>query len=265
MPQLSASNIFDNKHIHGNWHEAWEAKESAMKSRLVRSCEQLNSHAKQLDPLMLGDKVFIQNQDPSSRAPRKWDKQGTVVEVGDFDQYRVRVAGSGRVTLRNRKFLRKFKERELTSNLPDSVATSPKQPYPPLQQVVTAPDSLCSTHPDSPCSTHPGDNNDLVSPDDIASAGDVVSPDTSEVEVSERTPLQTVGRTPLMLKNLQSYNNPGVVDLPSSDAPDFSETSYFDTQLDDDLTSNCDYQEPRRSSRAKSTRKMYDASTGKYK
>ena len=40
--------------------------------------------------------------------PRKWDKTGTVVEVRQFDQYFVKVDGSGRVTLRNRKFLRHF-------------------------------------------------------------------------------------------------------------------------------------------------------------
>ena len=32
-----------------------------------------------------------------------------VVEVGTHDQYKVKVDGSGRVTLRNRKFLRHFK------------------------------------------------------------------------------------------------------------------------------------------------------------
>ena len=33
---------------------------------------------------------------------------GTVIEVRQFDQYIVRVDGSGRVTLRNRKFLRRY-------------------------------------------------------------------------------------------------------------------------------------------------------------
>ena len=36
------------------------------------------------------------------------DKTGRVVEVRQFDQHVVRVDGSGRMTVRNRKFLRKF-------------------------------------------------------------------------------------------------------------------------------------------------------------
>ena len=40
--------------------------------------------------------------------PNKWDKTGAVVEVRQFDQYVVRVDGSGRMKLRNRKFLRKY-------------------------------------------------------------------------------------------------------------------------------------------------------------
>ena len=50
---------------------------------------------------------MIQNQ--SGRFPKKWDKSGEVIEVKGNDQYAVKVAGSGRVTLRNRRFLRKHK------------------------------------------------------------------------------------------------------------------------------------------------------------
>ena len=40
----------------------------------------------------------------------KWDRTGVVVEVLPYDQYRVKVDGSGRVSLRNRQFLRKLGE-----------------------------------------------------------------------------------------------------------------------------------------------------------
>ena len=54
-------------------------------------------------PLRCGNRVFIQNQ--GGRHPRKWNKVGTVVEALDFDQYNVKVGGSGRITRRNRRFL----------------------------------------------------------------------------------------------------------------------------------------------------------------
>ena len=50
--------------------------------------------------------MWIQNQ--TGPHPTKWNKTGVVVEVKQHDQYLVRVDGSNRLTLRNRKFLRKY-------------------------------------------------------------------------------------------------------------------------------------------------------------
>ncbi len=45
----------------------------------------------------------MQNQAGSH--PTRWDKTGTITEVLDHGQYMVRLDGSGRCTLRNRRFL----------------------------------------------------------------------------------------------------------------------------------------------------------------
>ena len=51
--------------------------------------------------------------------PLKWDKTGRVIEVRQFDQYVVRVDGSGRVTLRNRSSSANTSRcRHRTQNLP---------------------------------------------------------------------------------------------------------------------------------------------------
>ena len=60
-------------------------------------------HIKQLPPLCVGDHVCVQNQ--IGPHPLKWDKTGQIVEVRQFDQYVVRIDGSGRTSMRNRKFL----------------------------------------------------------------------------------------------------------------------------------------------------------------
>ena len=52
---------------------------------------------------MVRNHVCIQNQ--TGLHPTKWDKTGVIVEVLQFDQYRVQVDGTGRITLHNRKFL----------------------------------------------------------------------------------------------------------------------------------------------------------------
>jgi hypothetical protein len=91
---------------HDTWRDTLSLREDALRNRYMKTAELLAEHTKKLPPLVVGDYVRIQNQ--TGQHPLKWDKTGSVVEVRQFDQYVVRVDGSGRVTLRNRKFLRKY-------------------------------------------------------------------------------------------------------------------------------------------------------------
>ena len=136
MPHLDKSvSMFESPQMHTSWREAWTAREKALRSRMVKTCENLEKNSKELLPLREGDMVFIQNQDPASGKPNKWDREGTVIQTGENDQYLVRVHGTGRVTLRNRRFLRKFSLRSpkigvedthLASTRPTADATKPK-------------------------------------------------------------------------------------------------------------------------------------------
>ena len=91
---------------HGTWRDTLDARETALRNRHMRSAEKVCEHTRRLPPLAVGDTVRIQNQ--TGNHPLKWDKTGRVVEVRQFDQYLVRIDGSGRTTLCNRKFLRKY-------------------------------------------------------------------------------------------------------------------------------------------------------------
>ena len=53
------------------------------------------------------DTVQVQNQ--VGNHPSRWDITGVIVETRPFDQYVVKIHGSGRLTTRNRKFLKKIK------------------------------------------------------------------------------------------------------------------------------------------------------------
>lgn len=97
---------FTNKAIHPTWREAWSAKENALRARFVKSSEALNEHSKKLKQISIGDRCFIQNQ--TGNAPNKWERTGTIVETKPHDQYIVKIDGSGRLTTRNRQFLRLF-------------------------------------------------------------------------------------------------------------------------------------------------------------
>ena len=91
---------------HETWCETLKLRESALQHRHMRSQDRLSEHTRRLHPLKVSDHVRIQNQ--TGNYPLKWDRTGVVVEVRQFDQYVVKVDGSNRTTLRNRKFLRKF-------------------------------------------------------------------------------------------------------------------------------------------------------------
>ena len=98
---------YSNENIRPIWREAWASKEKALRVRFAKSTEALNEHSRPLPKLNIGDKCFVQNQ--SGNHPTKWDRTGTVVETGDHEQYMVKIDGSGRITRRNRQFLRSFK------------------------------------------------------------------------------------------------------------------------------------------------------------
>ena len=91
---------------HNTWRESLDSREEALRNRHMTNHERWNEHTKSLPPLIVGDHVRIQNQ--TGNHPNKWDKTGVVIEVRQFHQYVVKVDGSGRISIRNRKFLRKY-------------------------------------------------------------------------------------------------------------------------------------------------------------
>ena len=145
---------------HQTWTETLQDREVALRNRHMKMCERLSAHTKQLPPLVVGDSVRIQNQ--VGPHPTKWDKTGTIIEVKQFDQYVVRVHGSGRPTLRNRKFLRKYVPAVLPSSsrtIPSIPAQVHKAPEPPTvvpnQKTIAPPPTVVG--PAQASQTEPGD------------------------------------------------------------------------------------------------------------
>ena len=114
LPTLDKSiMVFNNSQISEQWRDAWRMKEDALKTRYVKTLENLQEHSRTLPPLAIGDRVMVQNQ--TGRFPTRWDRSGRVVEVKEHDQYVVKVSGTGRLTLRNRRFLRQYQPHALHS------------------------------------------------------------------------------------------------------------------------------------------------------
>lgn len=135
---------FSNPNIRPTWREAWEMKESSLRTRYARSQESLNSHALPALPLHAGDRCFVQNG--AGNYPKRWDRTGTVTEVLDHDKYCVKIDGSGRVTTRNRKFLRAFVPVSMDITMP---APGPLS-YPPRRDSRPPTDVRAFTQP-PPC------------------------------------------------------------------------------------------------------------------
>ena len=90
--------------IRAEWSEVRDVRETAMARRHMRSQQRHDTHTKCLPPLHVGDSVTLQNQ--SGNNPKRWNCTGTIVEDLGNRQYHVKIDGSGRVTKRNRRFLK---------------------------------------------------------------------------------------------------------------------------------------------------------------
>ena len=105
---------------HQTWQETIANREKALAIRHSREREKWSEHTRSLKPLDVGDHVYVQNVVGNN--PLKWERTGIVVEILPYRQYNIKLDGSGRITLRNRRHLRKFTPFY-------SKAKMPPQPY----------------------------------------------------------------------------------------------------------------------------------------
>jgi len=264
MPQLSKSvQIFESDQIHNQWHEAWAAKEEAIRARLVRSCEQLEMGSRELPSLREGDHVLIQNQDKSSGRPNKWDRQGEIIASKDHDQYLVKVHGSGRLTLRNRRFLRKFNLRSQCVESQPSAIMPPflVQEHPVLSDATSAstPIPKAPQHSEQPNEGEdqqsviipPVPDQELPVATPSASASMPQSPQHSEPP----PPTRGAGRPPKR-RNFNFMKR-----VPAQSQPAGADVSQYSEGIDGE---NWRARTPR-TGRERRQRQIYDAATGGYK
>ena len=119
----------------------WRQREVALKKRMGAMIDRIDTKAHSLEPLKVGNSVYIQNQHGSH--PTRWDKMGVITQVGQHDQYLVRVHGLRRLTARNRRFLKTFLPlgEKIMEQHPGSLLKMPRQEK-------SSPSVLISTPPD---------------------------------------------------------------------------------------------------------------------
>ena len=238
LPSISKDvMVFNNPEITSHWKDAWNAKEEALRARYVKTMENMSEHSRPLLPLEAGDHVMIQNQ--VGRHPNKWDKSGVVVETKDNDQYVVKVTGSGRLTLRNRRFLRKYGPHYKQSpemrvehsnhsgtNTPDSNTLQP--PVPTETGMIKAPHV-------SPPPAIGGMQQSLLTHPQQQTPSLPLPAGTGTDETQHSSPCYVSQQTPALQDELRAHEPPAA-----------SSTT------------------ARRSTRERKQRQLYDASTGQY-
>ena len=122
---------YSNPNYRPLWRDAWEAKEDALRHRYHRTAEAINEFSRSLPKLQVGDQCYVQNM--IGNYPKRWDRSCVVVEEQGHDSYLVKIDGSGRLTKRNRKHLRKFTPVSPMFSLPRHFPSTPKIPCRSLQ------------------------------------------------------------------------------------------------------------------------------------
>lgn len=168
---------------HQEWVTAACQREELLAKRNRKLTEAYNRTAHELPPLKLCDFVAIQNQ-----RSKRWDRAGRVVEVLANRQYRIRVDGSGRVTLRNRRFLKKL------------VSAPP--------QIIPAADIPNTQYRDGKIPT----NHARLNPHAVP----FPTPDPTHTPARPTNTSSQASKQPRTLSRLAPFNNPG---LKESDPP----------------------------------------------
>ena len=162
------------------WITDRDSRELAMRHRVHLGMERWSAQTKGLSALKVGQHVTIQNQRGAGKIAKRWDRTGVVVEDLGFNKYRVRIDGSGRVTDRNRQFLRLFKPATFTYSPGITQNTHEGDPHP----------AVGNSHEDHPVAV-PEVANAPVSPPPVTEAPlDVQTPHMqySPAPVADPTP-----------------------------------------------------------------------------
>ena len=172
-------------HLHKDWVIAAEEREQLYAKRNKAMVDNYNQHTRPLRELSIGTEVLIQEKN------NKWNKQGIVVECLPYRQYRIKVNGSGRLTLQNRRFLRPCTNQQ--------------------QQAREV---------DAPSRSNPVMTPTVINLDTVVPSGSDISPPAlaTQERHADKAPL----RMSRELRNLRTYNKPGLsepAEQPIEDIP----------------------------------------------
>ena len=177
----------------------------------MRGKEKWTEHTRDLPALSPGTRVLIQNQYGAGKAAKRWDKSGLVLEDLGYNKYRVKVDGSGRVTDRNRQFLKQFTPVTpgMPGPTPNSVNPIPQpsdqQPFNPHPE-PELPKPVVNTGPNTPIAPTPQFEDVTESP----ASPSYVTPPSSPVQSPEIPEASNPTPKPVSVQNKEPEIEPPV-------------------------------------------------------
>ncbi len=127
--------------LHKEWILTSRQREELYKTKNEAAMRRYNHISTNLSPLHVRDRVLVLTQEKNPR----WTISGVVVMKLPFRRYKIKLDGSGRIVVRNRRFLRKYSCRRA---LPDSCDWSCVQLLPVTSPVQLSP--IIPQHSESP-------------------------------------------------------------------------------------------------------------------
>ena len=177
---------------HKDWIISAENREKAFAHRNMNIENAYNANAHDLKPLQIHTPVRIQDKG-------KWFKSGIIIETLSNRQYRIRLDGSGRITLRNRRFIKPIEKPE--NKILISPQHTPKQP-----DTHESQNNESNLFPKTPEFTE-------TNPQDKGPNGLPIIPPPMPNPPTLQSPTQithqTRSRIPRLLKTLADYNSQG--------------------------------------------------------
>ena len=194
---------FSNPQVQSHWKDAWMLKEQALRKRFVQWSERHNERTRLLRPLN-GDRCFLQNQvGPHSR---RWDRSGLIVDTLPYDQYVIKVDGSGRLTTRNRRYLRLFKN--VSVSIPDIPGECASRKWSEPSRADAAPTTFSNRRSDEDRQADPVDQESFEN--NRTESVEPTTPEPTSLDDQCVNPPTTTRKMPLALRQLQPFNSPGV-------------------------------------------------------
>ena len=171
--------------LHREWIISAEEREKAYAKRDKALETTYNEHSHPLPPLKIQTPVRIQEHS-------SWMKTGRVVEVLPNRQYQIRIDGSGRLSLRNRRFIKPIHT---------GVSAPEKHPLPsfPIPSALSEENSK----------KYDVDNNNPTSTGEPPSKDEDTTPHDSTENPEDTLQTNPEIRHPNILKSIRNLNKPG--------------------------------------------------------